>query len=109
VPVSGSSALPNNGIELTQSTIKDFLRVSNACTQLKEIADGIGLAICGVVERHGGRLWLNSSQQQRQHFYFSIPDHQSMNRGQTSLTISAEPSMYWMVEDNADRLNGRSF
>jgi light-regulated signal transduction histidine kinase (bacteriophytochrome) len=67
-----------DGIELTQSTIKDFLRFQTPAHNSRVLGNGIDWPSVSVVERHGGRLWLNSSWQ-RQHFYFSIPDHQSMN------------------------------
>ena len=63
------------GIALTPSTTKNFQIFKRLHTSKQYRGNGIGLAVCQrVIERHGGRLWLEPTTGNGSIFYFSIPD-----------------------------------
>jgi signal transduction histidine kinase len=75
-------ALSDNGIGIPAA---DRERVFDLFTRLESTKDlpgtGIGLAICkGIVENHGGRIWVDSRQDQGSTFYFTIPSAAATDR-----------------------------
>lgn len=68
-------AVQDNGIGISEA---DHKRIFMIFQRLHEQSDypgsGIGLAVCKrIVERHGGRIWLDSSKGKGTTFFFSLP------------------------------------
>ena len=70
-------SVKDTGIGMTEEMIAKLFRIDQSTTTLgtaNEKGTGLGLILCKeFVEKHGGRIWVESQPQQGSTFYFTVP------------------------------------
>ena len=66
-----------------EKVFDEFYRTDEAL-RMKEPGTGLGLSICrGIVQAHGGRIWVESQRGRGSKFIFTLPNYQSIEKLQT--------------------------
>jgi signal transduction histidine kinase len=70
-------SVTDNGVGISKASINELFRIDkNHSTQgtLNEKGTGLGLVLCKeFVEKHGGKIWVESEEGKGSTFYFTIP------------------------------------
>jgi signal transduction histidine kinase/CheY-like chemotaxis protein len=96
-----------------QERIFDKFEQAESVMTRQHQGSGLGLAICrGVVEAHGGRLWVKSELGKGSTFYLTLPVAQgpvraaeNMGTGDRPFALPADRRLVMIVEDDTDTRN----
>ncbi|MBI2816258.1 MAG: response regulator [Acidobacteria bacterium] len=98
-------------LEAQERIFEKFEQVENVMTRQHQ-GPGLGLAICrGIVEGHGGRIWLKSESGKGSTFYMSLPVAHSAAVQPMRSALTGAPSqdrdryLIMVVEDDPDTRN----
>ncbi len=80
----------DNGIGLDMKNASKIFGMFQRLHEGEYEGNGIGLALCKIViERHGGRIWVESELGRGARFYFAMPKVAATRKGATELALSA--------------------